>query len=78
MYRTKVMVARYAGTCTGCHKAINPGDEIVHIRRGTTYHEACDNSYRVVTTYFPSTGNTVTRNARGTCEDAPCCGCCTF
>jgi len=26
--------------------------------------------------YFPSTGGHWTQNARGRCEDAPCCGCC--
>lgn len=31
---------------------------------------------RVVVTTFAS-GDSVTRNARGRCEDAPCCGCCT-
>ena len=25
-----------------------------------------------------SSGATMTRNSRGRCEDAPCCGCCTF
>ena len=31
-----------------------------------------------VTTVRTSSGWTGTRNARGRCEDAPCCGCCTF
>jgi hypothetical protein len=25
-----------------------------------------------------TSGGTFTQNARGRCEDAPCCGCCTF
>jgi hypothetical protein len=25
-----------------------------------------------------TSGGTFYRNAKGTCEDAPCCGCCTF
>jgi hypothetical protein len=33
---------------------------------------------RVSTAYFPSSGDTVYRNARGRCEDAPACGCCTY
>lgn len=33
-------------------------------------------THRVITTRF-SSGAVVTRNARGRCEDAPCCGCCT-
>lgn len=32
---------------------------------------------RVHVTRF-SSGHTVTTNVRGRCEDAPCCGCCTF
>jgi len=31
----------------------------------------------VVHFYSPSSGAVVYRNARGLCEDAPCCGCCT-
>jgi hypothetical protein len=27
-------------------------------------------------TVFRTSGGTFTRNARGKCEDAPCCGCC--
>ncbi len=33
---------------------------------------------RRVTTYRTNSGWTGTRNARGRCEDAPCCGCCTY
>ena len=32
---------------------------------------------QVVSFYSPVTGKSWTRNARGLCEDAPCCGCCT-
>lgn len=41
-------------------------------------HLACAESQEpaVHTFYSPVTGATWTRNARGTCEDAPCCGCC--
>jgi len=80
MYRSKVMTARFAGTCAShtCSKPINPGDLIVHIRRGVTYHVDCDGRKLVTTVYFPSSGTTIYRNANGTCEDAPCCGCCTF
>jgi hypothetical protein len=30
---------------------------------------------RIITSRF-SSGATIYRNARGRCEDAPCCGCC--
>jgi hypothetical protein len=33
---------------------------------------------RRVTTVRTSSGWTGTRNAAGRCEDAPCCGCCTY
>lgn len=32
---------------------------------------------RVVAFTFAESGETVYRNAKGRCEDAPCCGCCT-
>ncbi len=76
MYRTTTMTARFPGTCAGCRKAIAVGDVIVHIRKGTTYHQDCDGATRIVRTYFPSTGAEVFTNARGRCEDSPCCGCC--
>ena len=28
--------------------------------------------------YIPSSDTLLTQNAKGRCEDAPCCGCCTF
>lgn len=34
------------------------------------------NRARVTVTRFAS-GDTITRNVNGLCEDAPCCGCCT-
>ena len=33
---------------------------------------------RVSTYYSPTSGFSGTRNSAGRCEDAPCCGCCTF
>lgn len=75
-YRT--MTARFAGACRGCDAPITPGDIIVHGGRGKTYHQDCNGRTKVHTIYFPSSGETIYRNANGTCEDAPCCGCCTF
>ena len=42
---------------------------------GLFSHIACDNGPAVIGITLNS-GVTLTRNARGRCEDAPCCGCC--
>ncbi len=87
------MTARYRGTCTTCAKPIRPGDAIEHAGRGLTYHAGeCAEQHdpdaqpeparrrngRRGYTVRTSSGWTGTRNSRGRCEDAPCCGCCTF
>lgn len=46
--------------------------------KGNNFHVDCKDNPEVTTIFFPSSGTTIYRNARGTCEDAPCCGCCTF
>ncbi len=78
------MVNRYRGTCP-CGEEVAPG-------MGTTYkngrrwvvvcaecepreHVTGPRSPRTITTRF-SSGAVVYRNAKGRCEDAPCCGCC--
>lgn len=73
----KTLTARFPGTCRGCPTAIEPGDKIVNRGRGRNFHVACDGN-GVTEIYFPSTGNRMYVNNRGRCEDAPCCGCCTF
>jgi hypothetical protein len=35
-------------------------------------------SERCHVAYFPSTGQYLYQNKAGRCEDAPCCGCCTY
>lgn len=75
-YRT--LTARFPGSCRGCTNPITPGDLIVSAGRGRTYHQDCSGRTRVTTAYFPSSGETVYRNVNGRCEDAPCCGCCTY
>lgn len=72
------MTARFSGACRGCDSLVKPGDTIVTGGRGRTYHVDCSGQKDVMTIHFPSSGTTIYRNARGTCEDAPCCGCCTF
>jgi hypothetical protein len=84
----RTITARFAGACRRCGGEIAVGDTIRFGGRGLTYHLAADCGTtlidvgygpprRVSTAYFPSTGETIYRNARGRCEDAPCCGCCT-
>lgn len=75
------MTNRYPGTCEHCggRVAKNAGT----LRRvGAVYavaHLACAaaGTGRVINCYSPVTGNSWSVNARGRCEDAPCCGCCT-
>lgn len=75
-YRT--MTARFRGACRGCSAPVRPGQVIVTGGKGRTYHQDCKGQTEITTIYFPSSGQTIYRNVRGTCEDAPCCGCCTF
>ncbi len=39
---------------------------------------AHDRRVAKTSTVFRTSGGAFYRNARGRCEDAPCCGCCTF
>ena len=43
-------------------------------------HLACSDAGApsVIEVYIPSTGTRLYQNSGGRCEDAPCCGCCTF
>jgi hypothetical protein len=66
-------IARYKSLCYNCALPIRPGDEIVVDARRKTRHAGCDPG--IIVTRFAS-GATSYRNARGRCEDAPCCGCC--
>lgn len=72
----RTMRARYPGRCAATGAAIRPGALIYY-----------DTSARRAT--LAPVVNTITligergprefiRNARGRCEDAPCCGCCTI
>jgi hypothetical protein len=76
----RTLTARYTGTCRRCDGPITPGDTILFLGKRNTVHENCAERAEsgVIEIYFPSTGNRITRNRRGTCEDAPACGCCTF
>ena len=72
---------KYSGKCHYCGNTVKAksGELLGKIDgRWAIAHLSCDKSGngRVVATYFPTTGQSVYRNSRGRCEDAPCCGCC--
>jgi hypothetical protein len=77
------MVNRYAGGCGKCGAPVAARAGVVENIGGAfvPFHLTCrDGGSVIVTTEFHSEhGEPIvrTRNARGTCEDAPCCGCCT-
>jgi hypothetical protein len=74
------MVNRFGGACAVCSGRV-PAKGGTLVRSGGVYrpvHLACAaGEPRVVTVRFGD-GATYTRNSRGRCEDAPCCGCCTI
>lgn len=71
------MIARYRGLCARTGRVILPGDLITFDSRRKPVlvkeNRGSDRSDLFIT----SEGEYI-RNARGRCEDAPCCGCCTI
>ena len=72
---------RYAATCATCGNRV-PAQGGTLSKQGTRWevrHLACreDDSPQVYSVTTAS-GWSGTRNRRGRCEDAPCCGCCTY
>jgi hypothetical protein len=73
-------VNRYAAPCAACGNRV-PARGGTLSKSGSTYevrHLACstgDRRPQVIGFRFGS-GATMTVNANGRCEDAPCCGCC--
>jgi hypothetical protein len=76
-------VNRYAAPCASCGARVpaRGGALLEGPRRSwQVFHLTCADGApgpRVVETRSGN-GQTFIRNARGRCEDAPCCGCCTF
>lgn len=69
------MKAKFSSKCPACGGRIAAGSEIS--KSGGRYVcAAC--TAGTSTIEIRTSGGTFYRNARGTCEDAPCCGCCTF
>ena len=73
---------KYAGPCHFCgNRVAAKAGQLLGKKAGrwAVAHLSCADTGKpeVVEVYFPSTGSRVYQNARGRCEDAPCCGCCT-
>lgn len=76
----KSMKARYRGRDADTDAPIYPGDDIRYCTATRRVWIAEPGDCRVNTITLNDQGiyRTFTRNARGRCEDAPCCGCCTI
>ena len=74
----RTITARYDGFCTLTGKRILPGD-LIQWQKGKTVLVQ-KRGFRIDTIRFSSNQGSTEfyRNARGRCEDAPCCGCCTI
>ena len=72
-------VNKYPGRCYYCGATVPAnGGHIWKVgRKWAVAHLDCDEhgEARVIEVRF-SSGETMTVNSRGRCEDAPCCGCC--
>ena len=66
---------RFYVTCGACSEVMEPMENILD-----DGHAAAMHAVKNVpgTLYIPSSGFVGFRNPAGRCEDAPCCGCCTY
>ena len=70
---------KYSAACATCSVEVpaNGGTITREGRRWIVRHTACaDAGAPAVLHATTSSGHTSSVNARGMCEDAPCCGCC--
>jgi hypothetical protein len=79
------MVNRYAGACGTCGGEVPANGGVIEARRlgpkvrgWVVRHTACAEAGEPAVMTIRTAGGTFIRNARGRCEDAPCCGCCTI
>lgn len=73
------MKNRYAGVCTKCSKRVAPYSGIATKPQGARRYQVAHTDCKAVSvTHFPSTGQTIWQSTSGRCEDAPCCGCCSY
>ncbi len=73
-------VNRYPAPCATCGARVpaNGGTLERAGGRWTVRHLECHASGRAEVITVRTAGWTGTRNRHGRCEDAPCCGCCSF
>ena len=71
-----IIQAKYRGACARTGAAILPGDTIDYKRGKAVLIARNPGSDR--SDLYVIGGREYIRNARGRCEDAPCCGCCTI
>jgi hypothetical protein len=78
---------KYPGRCAKCGANVAAGAGTLQRARGGGWsvlhvdcHAASSSPARgaVRVNTIRTSGGTFTRNIRGRCEDAPCCGCCTI
>lgn len=70
------MQAKYRGVCARTGAPILPGDTIDYSRgKAILVKKNPGSDYSDL---YVINGREYIRNARGRCEDAPCCGCCTI
>jgi len=72
----KTMRARYPGRCAATGAPFKPGALIYYDQ--ATKRATLAPVLNTITLIGDRGPTTFTRNARGRCEDAPCCGCCTI
>lgn len=77
------MVNRFPGSCVKCGSRVAAKAGMCEKQGGryVVMHLACRDSKSSAPQVYEvrlSSGHSFTRNVRGICEDAPCCGCCTF
>ena len=71
---------KYPAKCALCGFTVpaNGGTRTRTPKRWVVLHTACEETGNPLIGITFNSGHTITRNPRGTCEDAPCCGCCSF
>lgn len=72
------ILAKYAGKCQATGKRFNAGDLIDYDKATKKAVLVAKNRSESITLFNEGKSTTFYRNARGRCEDAPCCGCCTI
>lgn len=73
-------VNKYPAACAVCGATVpaRAGSLQKSGSRWAVTHPACEGGEPSVIEITLASGYSMRRNRRGTCEDAPCCGCCSF